>query len=164
MNEAFSEELTKVDPEGYAALIGVLPTKAEQFYRGLASGLVAHPRFIYPHLGDKSLSKKQLKKVLKFAKKYPDMGVRTPKFPSTKKASLPYRILNKVPVVNMFTGIMPLEHVRAILEKDSTWIKQDLTKALQFDPQKSLRKDPAFALAINIGGFFLHRHLSGQPQ
>ena len=50
MNEAFSEELTKVDPEGYAALIGVLPTKAEQFYRGLASGLVAHPRFIYPHL------------------------------------------------------------------------------------------------------------------
>ncbi|MBK38227.1 MAG: hypothetical protein CMB45_05290 [Euryarchaeota archaeon] len=154
MNEAFSEELTKVDPEGYAALMGVLPTKAEQFYRGLASGLVAHPRFIYPHLGDKSLSKKQLKKVLKFAKKYPDMGVRTPKFPSTKKASLPYRILNKVPIVRMFTGVMPLEHVRAILEKDSTWIKQDLTKALQFDPQKSLRKDPAFALAINIGGFF----------
>ena len=55
----------------------------------------------------------------------------------------------------MFTGIMPLEHVRAILEKDSTWIKQDLTKALpSIRSTEVSEKDPAFALAINIGGFF----------
>ena len=152
MNELHHNTISK-DREGYNALLYVLPTKAQDFYEGRKVGLVAHPRFIYPKYAEKSLKASQVKKMMKYAKKYPKAPF-TMKTMDSVAEPFGYKILQSIPLLSIWTDIIPTAHQRNIMKRDSTFMKEDIVKALMFDPTKSLLKKPPVYIAQDIGGFY----------
>jgi len=63
-------------------LIHMFPTQAPAFYDGSQRVFVAHPAFIYPVYAESLLSKKEMRKIVDFAKGYPRNMGRTDKIPA----------------------------------------------------------------------------------
>ena len=149
-------------------LIHMFPTQAPAFYDGTQRVFVAHPAFIYPAYAESLLSKKEMRKIVDFARGYPGNMGRTDKIPANLKDLVTRSRGGLYGLFREFLSATPFtddQYVRGAAVDSSEEIEDDYRKdghfptvlnALAADPRVALSKKDFRPLRYfsDLGGFY----------
>ena len=149
-------------------LIHMFPTQAPAFYDGSQRVFVAHPAFIYPAYAESLLSKKEMRKIVDFARGYPGNMGRTDKIPANLKDLVTRSRGGLYGLFREFLSATPFtddQYVRGAAVDSSEEIEDDyrkdghfptVLKALAADPRVALSKKDFRPLRYfsDLGGFY----------